>query len=326
MNQWQKSIFTALRVFLAIGMIYYLIASDSIHWGNFKGLVESWNYTVLALILFVIATIIQAIRLHWLISANNMSLSIASSTKLTFIGLFFSTYLPGATGGDLIKIYYASKGNKGKRAEVITVLLLDRFMGLFSLLTLPLILSPFFITHIAQSQLLQALLLISVFTAITIVCLTSIAIKINIANSRLLKLLEKAGKIGHLLSRMLATIHSFKDNLTTILKALAFSYLLQFLMVLSALAIAAATNAEQSEASMLLLIPLGFLANSLPITPGGLGVGEAAMESLFATLHLSGGAETLLGWRLIMILVGLVGLVFYLRSDKRYIKSQQEEN
>ena len=32
---------------------------------------------------------------------------------------------------------------------------------------------------------------------------------------------------------------------------------------------------------MLLLIPIGFLANSLPVTPGGLGVGEAAMESLF---------------------------------------------
>ena len=70
---------------------------------------------------------------------------------------------------------------------------------------------------------------------------------------------------------------------------------------------------------MAVLIPLGHLANTLPITPGGLGVGEAAFNKLFALAGLEGGAETLLGWRLLTLLLGLVGLVFYLQGRKRFV-------
>jgi hypothetical protein len=40
---------------------------------------------------------------------------------LTPIGFFFSTFLPGSAGGDLAKLYYATRENEGHRAEVATV-------------------------------------------------------------------------------------------------------------------------------------------------------------------------------------------------------------
>jgi uncharacterized membrane protein YbhN (UPF0104 family) len=64
---------------------------------------------------------------------------------------------------------------------------------------------------------------------------------------------------------------------------------------------------------------LGFLANTLPVTPGGLGVGEAAFKMLFSMAGLAGGAEVLLGWRLLMILMGLLGLAFYVQGHTRFI-------
>jgi uncharacterized membrane protein YbhN (UPF0104 family) len=70
---------------------------------------------------------------------------------------------------------------------------------------------------------------------------------------------------------------------------------------------------------MSVLIPLGFTANALPFTPGGLGVGEAAFNKLFALAGLTGGAEALLGWRLLTILIGLLGLAFYLQGRKRFV-------
>ena len=76
---------------------------------------------------------------------------------------------------------------------------------------------------------------------------------------------------------------------------------------------------------MLVLIPLGYMANALPITPGGLGVGEAVLESLFVMAGLRGGAETILGWRLIMMVISLLGLVFYLKGEKRFVFSQNQE-
>ncbi len=307
-------------------MLWFLTRAGSIDWASFSGLVKAWQLTLFAIAMFFVATVLQAHRLQLLINVQQMDLSFLSAVKLTFIGLFFSTYLPGATGGDLVKIYYASKGNPGKRTEVITILFLDRFIGLFSLLSLPLLLAPFFTEFIESKKILQGLLGISLAITCTIVIVTIIGAKIELADSKVLQWLQRKFNFGSLLVRILQTIHFYRDNLGTIFKALFYSYILQFIMVCVVLAIAHATNPIGADPRMLLLLPIGFIANSLPITPGGIGVGEAAMESLFIMGGLTGGAETLLGWRLIMIFVGLLGLIFYLKGEKQFVFSQSNNS
>tara|TARA_R110002050_G_scaffold162141_1_gene291994 strand:- start:166 stop:1116 length:951 start_codon:yes stop_codon:yes gene_type:complete len=314
-------LFTLIRLVIAIAMVLYLMQMGVIDWTSLSGLIIAWPYTLLAVILFFVATILQALRLQILINAHQMSLSYMAAVKLTLIGLFFSTYLPGATGGDLIKIYYASKENPGSKAEVITILFLDRFMGLFSLLTLPVFLAPFFIDLIRSQEILQALLILSLSISSSIVLITFIAAKFELADSKLIYWLNNKVRYGHLLSRALHTIHYYKRSLGPLLKALAISYFLQLLMVGVSFSIAEATNIFGADLKMLFLIPMGYMANSFPLTPGGLGIGEAAMESLFLLGGLTGGAETLLGWRLIMILVGLLGLVYYLKGSKKFFST-----
>lgn len=306
-------------------MLWYLAQAGSINWASFSGLAKAWQYTFIAIILFFIATVFQALRLRLLINTHQLNLSISAAIKLTFIGLFFSTYLPGATGGDLVKIYYASKGNPGKRAEVITILFLDRFIGLFTLLTLPLLVAPFFVELIESEKVLQFLLGIASTISCIIIFLVIIGAKFELAESKILQWIEHNFSFGNLLIRILHTVHSYRDNLGVIFKALFFSFTLQIIMIGIALAIAQATNPLGADPKMLLLIPIGYLANSLPITPGGLGVGEAAMASLFTMSSLTGGAETILGWRLIMIIVGVLGLIFYLKGEKRFVFSQAQQ-
>lgn len=120
-------------------------------------------------------------------------------------------------------------------------------------------------------------------------------------------------------------MHSYRDCKAIVFKALLISYFLQFLMVGVSLAIAEAIIPTGSDSKMLVLIPLGYFANSLPVTPGGLGVGEAALESLFNLFSLPGGAEVLLSWRIIMVIVGLLGLAFYLKGEKRFVFSNPKD-
>jgi hypothetical protein len=49
-------------------------------------------------------------------------------------------------------------------------------------------------------------------------------------------------------------------------------------------------------------------------------VGEAAFAKLFALAGLSGGADLLLGWRFLSLLVGLGGLFFYFEGRKRFVQ------
>jgi hypothetical protein len=50
-----------------------------------------------------------------------------------------------------------------------------------------------------------------------------------------------------------------------------------------------------------------------------LGIGEAAFNKLFEMAGLTGGAEALLGWRMLTILISMIGLVFYLRGRRHFI-------
>jgi len=323
MTRLKRHLFSLLRLAIAVAMLGYLASTGSIDWSALGGLANTWQLPVLAITLFFFATMIQAFRLQLLINSHQLGLSYLAAFKLTFIGLFFSTYLPGATGGDLIKIYYASKGNPGSRAEVITILLLDRFIGLLSLLSLPLLLAPFFLDLIASHTSLQALLGLSLVISLGIMIVTFIGARYDLHNSRLLGWLNRQGKLGSLMIRMLHTVHHYRHNMTLLLRALLLSYALQALMIGVSLAIAEAIIPTGIDLKMLLLIPIGYLANSLPLTPGGLGVGEAAMASLFTLGSLSGGAEMLIGWRLVMILVGLLGLVCYLKGEKQFVFSEE---
>ena len=95
------------------------------------------------------------------------------------------------------------------------------------------------------------------------------------------------------------------------------------------LLITEAINIHGYEWEMVLLIPLGFLANTIPFTPGGLGVGEAAFDTLFVIAGFTGGAEILLGWRILLIFISNLGLFYYLQGSKRFVydfSSKRQEN
>jgi uncharacterized membrane protein YbhN (UPF0104 family) len=75
-----------------------------------------------------------------------------------------------------------------------------------------------------------------------------------------------------------------------------------------------------------LVAPLGHLVNSLPLTPGGIGVGETAFNTLFSLAKMSGGAETLLCLRLWNLAVGAFGLMVYLYGMGRIVHPYEDES
>jgi uncharacterized membrane protein YbhN (UPF0104 family) len=71
------------------------------------------------------------------------------------------------------------------------------------------------------------------------------------------------------------------------------------------------------------------LANAIPLTPGGLGVGEVAFDRLFVMAGFAGGSLLILTWRLAMLPVCLVGALLYVLGSQRQIQfswSQDESS
>jgi uncharacterized protein (TIRG00374 family) len=309
-----------LRMAVAVGLLIYLTISGAIDWPVMVKLISNWPITLLALLVSVVFSLVQAERLALLLRPQGMYLPLYASFKLTLIGLFFNSCLPGATGGDAIKIYYAIEGNHGRRTEIATLIMFDRVVGMFALLILPVLVAPLFPKLYGSIKILRGLVWISATVAFVMGVIILLCFINRIKNSRLMVSVFEKLPLGNYIKRMFDTLYNYRHNKATLLKVVGISLLVHAMNIGIILFLSIIINPLGLRWEMSLLIPLGFLATTLPVTPGGIGVGEAAFNKLFIIAGLSGGAELLLGWRLLAIVVGLSGLAFYLQGRKRFVR------
>lgn len=319
MKRATRILFAALRAGFGIGLLVYLSLSGAINWSAMRGLAAAWPITLTALVILLVDVAVTSWRLCVLMKPRGLHLSLVSSVKLSLIGNFFNACLPGAASGDTIKIYYATQGNRGCRTEVATIMLLDRAVGMFALIIWPLLVAPLFLQLGGLISVFRGLLwagaaVAAVMLLSMLVCFLTGAKSKRLVTSILLHL-----PLGSYIERMFDTVCSYRHNVRTLLAALGISLLAHTMTIGVTLLLAQAINPGGATWTMSILIPLGFLANILPVTPGGLGIGEAAFNKLFEMAGLTGGAETLLGWRMLMFLISTIGLVFYLRGRRRFV-------
>jgi len=318
-KQRKQVLFGALRALVAIGLLYYLSASGAIEWKSIFRLIANWPITLTALLALLTALIVQSKRLCVLMKPLGMYLSLYSAVKLNLMGLFFNFCLPGATGGDAIKIYYALEGNRGRRTEVATLMLFDRAVGMFGLLILPLLVIPL-LPNFPDSVVRFKGLLITAAVVATVMFLGVLVCLIScIRNSPFIAKIFAKLPLGDYGRRIFDVIHSFRTTPSALPTAIGLSLLTHCTTVGGLMLLARATEFGGSIWNIFVLAPLGLIANSLPVTPGGLGVGEAAFNRLFLIAGITGGADLLIGWRLLMIVLGIAGLVFYLQGRKRFV-------
>src|SRR5437899_1425304 len=106
---------TLLRLAVGIGLLVYLARSGTIDFRALTKLPTAWPVTAAAIALLLLDIGLMALRLCWLFPPQGLHLTLGTSLKLTLISFFFATFLPGAAGGDLAKMYYAAKENSGRR-------------------------------------------------------------------------------------------------------------------------------------------------------------------------------------------------------------------
>ncbi len=306
--------FTALRLAAGIALLTYLAKSGIISFGALSKLIVAWPITLVVLGIFLVDIVLMGVRTSLLFRPLGMKLTVLKSTQLTLVSIFFSTFLPGAGGGDLVKLYYATKENTGRRTEVATVLMFDRAIGFFAMLILPFFFVPLFLPLIQAVPTLRAILILIACVSIGLLA----AFLLCAFNQSLFNSLARESaafpRWGKLASRVLETIRIYGRNPGTLLSALLLSILANLSVIaITALAVLVLDPASLSS-KICLVVPIGQAVNGLPLTPGGLGVGETALNALFALTGLHGGAETFLCWRVWKAMVGLLGLVIYVRG------------
>jgi uncharacterized protein (TIRG00374 family) len=315
-NQPIKYLFTFFRAAFGAGLLYYVLAVT----GGLVAVKQLISTTWLLLwvaTLTIVGAAIEAKRLGFLFHAQGMRLSFIQGYRVVSIGALFNFCIPGGTGGDVMKLYYLAAGNRGRRVEIATLLIVDRAVALCCMLTLVVALALIEGHLVWTSPLIGGLVATAAMCAIALLAGGAVACSTRLRASRLYGFLLAKIPLSHYLTRMIDALHVFRKNKTALLKAAALSFTghLVLLGLFSAAAKIFIPNAPPLVVSQLSL--LGLLANALPITPGGLGVGEAAFEGLFRSIGYAHGSQLILAWRAGMIALCGIGCALYVAGAQQ---------
>ncbi|HUJ31684.1 MAG TPA: lysylphosphatidylglycerol synthase transmembrane domain-containing protein [Candidatus Acidoferrum sp.] len=309
----------SIRFLIGVGLLAFLARSGIVDLETLKRLSQTWHITLAAVALMGVDVLMMSLRLSWLLRSHGLHLPLGKSLQLTFVSFFFTAFLPGSAGGALAKLFYAAKENAGRRTEIATVVIFDRAIGLFSLLILALVFVPFFPRLIAEVTALRILVLITAILVAGLLVSLFVCLFDGSRPNRFLRNILGFLPWSDLAERAMETIGFYRRSPTTLLSALGASLLANFSVVVVAALAVLALHPAYFSLKMCLVIPLGYIANSLPLTPGGLGVGESAFNSLFKLTGLGGGADALLCWRIWSLPIVILGFVFYLRGLGRSV-------
>src|SRR5713101_5119299 len=133
----KKVLVTIFQVSVTIGVLYWVYHDPNRRAQMVEALRNAeYRWVLMAMLAYLVVEAAAAFRWHVLLKVQNIYLSVPRLTGLFFIGLFYNQFLPGGTGGDIVKSYYLLKETPDKKAGALLAVVFDRFIGLVALVAI----------------------------------------------------------------------------------------------------------------------------------------------------------------------------------------------
>ena len=226
-----------VRWIVGLGVLAWVVKAN----GGWRILQLPFDYpgAIAAFILQVlVGAVVEASRIRMLCAAAVVDIPFPFAYRLVAVATLFNMAIPGGTGGDVLKLVNLAQRVPGKRAEFTALLLLDRMIGMTSILLVALgTASLALLTGSAPPR------LIGIVITPALLLLGVVALVVVMANrgprSLVLRLVPGSWtRIRGLLNRAYDTAEVLSRQPVVLLRALAISILAQCVMA-SAFAIAA---------------------------------------------------------------------------------------
>lgn len=249
-----------------------------------------------------------------LLRAQQITLSFGDAFRLTFIGFFFNNVVPGLTGGDLVKMIYAAQRCPGRRTEAVATVIVDRVVGLVVLALLSAIVILWNLDRYSEVGTYVFGFLGA--AAAGLVLFFSRRVRSALRIDRLVRRLPVAGLLG----RLDQAFFLYRAAWRSVAVAAAVSVVAHALNILSIAIMGNDVGLHISAAQYAATVPIILIVSSLPLLPGGWGIGEAAYWFFFsmigvADLNLTVGLSILT--RTSALLLSLLGGVFLVAERRR---------
>lgn len=314
-----------IRPLIAIILLGLLFKSGFIKFDQLKESVQNTQLMLSGLGLIGFQFLFFTFR--WKIIVDfYQKISFSKILKLSLIGQFFNIFIPGGVGGDVVKALELAKSEPVQKKNALTTVLIDRVMGLYCMIIFS---TLFLFLELNQTfdvkKYFYTSLVMWITATLGFVFLDKISLFISTLTQK--NNLSTHKKISVLIfikiSEALQIINAgFKSlsNFKTLTQIFIISLVAQLLSI-SFLYLVASSISSQTP-SFILFFPLAcfaFMASSIPITPGGIGFGQAAFYFIFSIFSKDAANAVVVG----ISLMQLFSLIFSLPGAYFFTKISQ---
>jgi len=133
----KKILVTLFQLSVTIGVLYWVYHDPNRRAQMAEAIRNAeYRWVLMAILAYLVVEIAALFRWRVLLQVQKIHLSLPRLSGLFFIGMFFNQFLPGGTGGDIMKSYYLLKETPDKKAGALLAVVFDRFIGLVALVAI----------------------------------------------------------------------------------------------------------------------------------------------------------------------------------------------
>lgn len=297
-----------LKYVIGISLIVWMVASGRVDLsvlGALPGLLIAQCAALMA-----VQSVLAALRVRYILAHLGIPTGIWQCLLYNCTGVLYSAFLPGGISGDAVRAYLFMKAIPDHRLPILGAMLLDRLLGLLSMVALGLCAALYMAIRV---PVIRPYLL--AFTGIFVVLIGGIAV-LHFIGGRHEPQDTPLARLPGLWAKLKGGIAALRIHHYP--PSVLLSVVLQSVLIhLSAVAViylcSVHSRAGLGFLEVFVATPIGLLVNAIPLSPGGLGIGENAFELLYRAIGGKNGATSFLIARIFLYSPALIGLAYVLK-------------
>jgi hypothetical protein len=226
---------------------------------------------LLSFALLGVQILMSSTKWQLILRADGLDVGYLKLLKINATSSFANLFLPSSFGGDVYRVIALRKVTGGLVRSTASVLF-DRGSGLFALVTIAVVSYQFYPDNPFAG--------IMVAGWVAAIVLFAVATSSRVQQSTLWPRMKS---VQHLRS-LLGTLRVYRSNGHVLLKVIALSLGFQLIMVVINLLYARALGIDIAFATLLVIIPLVYLTEVIPLSINGIGVRDTAFVIAFAAI------------------------------------------
>ena len=329
----KRIVLTVIQLAVTMAMLWWVFHDPAQRAKMWEALHKA-NYWWVAGGVIAYLTVEAAAALRWqiLLRVQKINLGFRRVSGLFLIGMFFNQFLPGGTGGDIVKSYLLLK-ETDKKAGGLLAVVFDRLIGLVALVTITVALVSLRFDWLWNTPVTvesggvtpRRLLLLLLFLLGT--SLTGLLASFVISGFNLFRWLPHKFPGREKLMEVSAAYHLYARHWLATLFAFGASLVAHLATFTTFLCVAYAFGAMIPVIDFFAVLPIERTITALPISFAGVGLREQILQVLLSNLcHIDVPVAKLIGTMSFLIILfcsapgGIVYFFYRPSGEKRHLR------